>query len=108
MPPEDMFFSASRSAKLSEDAKMRTSAMETNRCRKVTATSIGIPWVGSSTSSSLFGEVADARRGSSPPQAMIRLSASWEMRWTVLTTKIAFSALFTKSNTDLVVLERQT
>ena len=41
--PEDMFFSASRSAKLSEDAKMRTSAMETNRCKKVTATSIGIP-----------------------------------------------------------------
>jgi hypothetical protein len=39
---------------------------------------------------------------------MIRLSASCEMRWTVLTTKIAFSALFTKSSTDLVVLERQT
>ena len=34
-----MFFSASRSAKLREDAKIRTSAMDTNRCKKVTATS---------------------------------------------------------------------
>jgi hypothetical protein len=33
---------------------MRTSAMATNLCRKVTATSIGIPWVGSSTSSSFW------------------------------------------------------
>ena len=49
-----------------------------------------------------FGEVAEARSGNNPPQAIIRLSASWEIRCTVLTTKIAFSLLFTKSSTDLV------
>lgn len=48
-----MFFSASSSPKLSELAKMRTSAMFTSRCRNDTATSIGIPCVGSITSSSL-------------------------------------------------------
>ena len=52
MPPEDMFFSASRSAKLRLEAKTRTSAIMTRRCRNVIATSIGIPCVGSSTSSS--------------------------------------------------------
>lgn len=49
-----------------------------------------------------FGEVADARSGRSPPQAMIKLSANCEIRCTVFTTKIAFSLLFTKSNTDFV------
>ena len=52
MPPEDMFFSASRSAKLRLEAKTRTSAIMTRRCRNVIATSIGMPCVGSSTSSS--------------------------------------------------------
>lgn len=27
-----------------------------------------------------FGEVAEARSGNNPPQAIIRLSASWEIR----------------------------
>ena len=49
-----------------------------------------------------FGEVADANKGSNPPQAMIKLSANCEIRCTVLTTKIAFSPLLTKSKTDLV------
>lgn len=49
-----------------------------------------------------LGEVAEARRGKRPPQAMIRLSASWEMRCTVFTTNMAFSLLFTKSSTLLV------
>jgi hypothetical protein len=49
-----------------------------------------------------FGEVADASKGSSPPQAIMRLSASCEIRWTVFTTKMAFSLLFTKSRTDFV------
>ena len=47
-----MFFSASRSAKLSEDAKIRTSAITTSLWRKEMATSMGIPCVGSSTSNS--------------------------------------------------------
>ena len=55
-----------------------------------------------------MGDVAEASRGSRPPQAMMRLSASCEMRWTVLTTKMPFSVLFTKSRTDLVEWERQT
>ena len=54
IPPEDMFFSASRSAKLSEDAKIRTSAITTSLWRKEMATSMGIPWVGSSTSNSFW------------------------------------------------------
>lgn len=49
-----------------------------------------------------FGEVADANKGNKPPQAIIRLSANCEIRWTVFTTKMAFSLLFTKSNTDFV------
>lgn len=53
MPPLDIFFSASNSAKLSAEAKMRTSAIDTSRWRKVTATSTGMPWVGSMTSNSL-------------------------------------------------------
>lgn len=48
-----------------------------------------------------FGEVAEAKSGSSPPQAMIKLSTSWDIKWTVLTTKMALSLLLTKSNTDL-------
>jgi hypothetical protein len=103
-----MFFSASSSAKLRLEAKTRTSAMERRRWRKERETSRGIPWVGSSTSTSLFGLVADARRGRRPPQAMIRLSVSWEMRWTVLTTNIALSAALTKSRTDLVECVLQT
>lgn len=36
---------------------------------------------GSKTSGLLtFGEVAEASNGNSPPQAMIRLSASWDIR----------------------------
>lgn len=108
IPPLLMFFSASSSPKLSELAKIRTSAILTNRCRKLTATSIGIPWVGSITSNSELGLVAEARRGRSPPHAMIKLSASWEIRCTVLTTKMAFSLLLTKSKTLLVEWERQT
>ena len=42
------------------------------------------------------------------PQAMMRLSVSWEIRWTVLTTKMALSAALTKSSTDLVEWLRQT
>ena len=49
-----------------------------------------------------LGEVADASNGRRPPHAMIRLSANCEIKCTVLTTNMAFSALFTKSNTDLV------
>uniref|UniRef100_A0A6B0UIJ7 Uncharacterized protein n=1 Tax=Ixodes ricinus TaxID=34613 RepID=A0A6B0UIJ7_IXORI len=52
IPPLDMFFSASRSEKLSEDAKTSTSVIYTSRWRKATATSIAMPWVGSITSSS--------------------------------------------------------
>lgn len=54
IPPLDIFFSASSSPKFKELAKIRTSAMLTNRCRNDTATSIGMPWVGSMTSSSLY------------------------------------------------------
>lgn len=49
-----------------------------------------------------LGDVAEASNGNSPPQAIMRLSASWDMRCTVLTTNIAFSLLLTKSNTDFV------
>ena len=55
-----------------------------------------------------FGEVADANKGSNPPQAMIKLSANCEIKCTVLTTKIAFSPLLTKSKTDLVEWDLQT
>ena len=64
--PDDMFFSASSSAKLSEEANTRTSAILSSRCRKERDTSSGIPWVGSSTSTSLLGDVALARSGSRP------------------------------------------
>lgn len=53
IPPLDIFFSASSSPKFSELANIRTSAMLTNLCKKETATSIGIPCVGSITSNSL-------------------------------------------------------
>jgi hypothetical protein len=46
--------------------------------------------------------VADASNGRRPPHAMIRLSANWEIKWTVFTTKMAFSLLLTKSKTDFV------
>lgn len=52
IPPLDIFFSASSSPKFSELAKINTSAILTNRCKNDTATSNGIPWVGSSTSNS--------------------------------------------------------
>jgi len=39
---------------------------------------------------------------------MIRLSANWEIKWTVFTTKIAFSLLLTKSKTDFVEWLKQT
>ena len=55
-----------------------------------------------------FGEVAEANKGSKPPQAMIKLSANCEIKCTVLTTKIAFSPLLTKSKTDLVEWDLQT
>lgn len=57
IPPLDMFFSASSSPKLSELANTRTSAMLTSRCRNDTATSTGIPCVGSITSSSLWNSI---------------------------------------------------
>jgi len=49
-----------------------------------------------------LGDVAAASNGNSPPQAMIKLSDNCEIKCTVLTTKIAFSAPLTKSKTDLV------
>lgn len=52
IPPLDMFFSASSSPKFKELANIKTSAILTSRCRKDTATSRGIPCVGSSTSNS--------------------------------------------------------
>lgn len=55
-----------------------------------------------------FGDVADARSGNKPPQAIIKLSASCEIKCTVFTTKIAFSLELTKSNTLFVECERQT
>lgn len=53
IPPLDIFFSDSSSPKLRELANISTSAMLTSLWRKETATSIGMPWVGSITSSSL-------------------------------------------------------
>ena len=52
IPPEDIFFSASRSAKFRDDAKISTSAITTNLCKNEIATSMGIPCVGSKTSNS--------------------------------------------------------
>lgn len=49
-----------------------------------------------------LGDVADANNGNSPPQAIIKLSDNCEIKCTVLTTNIAFSAPFTKSKTDFV------
>lgn len=49
-----------------------------------------------------FGDVALANKGNRPPQAMIKLSANCDIKWTVFTTNIAFSLEFTKSNTVLV------
>lgn len=42
-------------------------------------------------------EVAAESRGKMPPQAMMRLSTTWEMRWILLWTNTTFSLLFTKS-----------
>ena len=47
IPPEDMFFSASISVKLREEAKIRTSTRLMRRCRKVTEASTDRPWDGS-------------------------------------------------------------
>lgn len=47
IPPEDMFFSASISVKLREEAKIRTSTRLMRRCRKVTDASTDRPWDGS-------------------------------------------------------------
>lgn len=55
-----------------------------------------------------FGDVALANNGNKPPQAIIKLSANWEIKWTVFTTNIAFSLEFTKSSTLLVEWLRQT
>lgn len=55
-----------------------------------------------------FGDVALASKGNNPPQAIIKLSANCEIKWTVFTTKIAFSLAFTKSNTLLVEWLRHT
>lgn len=54
MPPDDMFFSASISVKLSELAKIRTSTRLTRRCKKVTEASTDKPWEGSMFSSSCW------------------------------------------------------
>lgn len=51
-----------------------------------------------------FGEVAAARRGSNPPQDVMRLSASWEIMCVTLTTYTWFSLEFTKSITVLELL----
>lgn len=42
-------------------------------------------------------EVAAESRGKMPPQAMMRLSTTWEMRCMLLWTNTTFSLLFTKS-----------
>ena len=47
-------------------------------------------------------EVAAESRGRIPPQAIMRLSSTWEMRCTVLCTNTTFSLLLTKSITVLV------
>lgn len=49
-----------------------------------------------------LGDVADASSGNSPPHAIIKLSDNCEIKYTVFTTKIAFSVPLTKSNTVLV------
>lgn len=50
-----------------------------------------------------WGDVAEANKGSNPPQAIIKLSDSWDIKWTALTTKMALSPLLTNSNTDFVL-----
>lgn len=47
-------------------------------------------------------DVAAESRGNMPPQAMIMLSITWEMRWMVLCTNMTLSLLFTKSITVFV------
>lgn len=42
-------------------------------------------------------EVAAESRGKMPPQAMMRLSTTWEMRCILLWTNTTLSLLFTKS-----------
>lgn len=46
--------------------------------------------------------MAEANKGSNPPQAIIKLSANCDIRCTVFTTNMALSLLFTKSRTDFV------
>ncbi len=53
-PPEDMFFSASISLKLSELAKTSTSTMAISRVRKITAVSDDMPCVASMPSISVW------------------------------------------------------
>ena len=53
-PPDDMFFSASISLKLSELANTRTSTMAMRRDRKVTAVSEDMPCVASMFSNSVW------------------------------------------------------
>lgn len=50
-----------------------------------------------------WGEVAEANKGSNPPQAIIKLSDNCDIKWTALTTKMALSPLLTNSSTDLVL-----
>lgn len=47
-------------------------------------------------------DVAAESKGNMPPQAIIILSSTWEMRWIVLCTNMTLSLLFTKSITVLV------
>lgn len=47
-------------------------------------------------------DVAAESNGKIPPQAMIMLSITWEMRWIVLCTNTTLSLLFTKSITVFV------
>lgn len=55
-----------------------------------------------------LGDVALASKGNRPPHAMIKLSANCEIKCTVFTTNIAFSAELTKSKTLLVEWLRHT
>ena len=50
-----------------------------------------------------LGEVAAASSGRSPPHAVTRLSASWEIMWVTFTTNTWFSDAFTKSITVFVL-----
>ncbi len=49
------------------------------------------------------GDVAAASRGSSPPQAVTKLSESWDIMCVTFTTNTWFSVVLTKSRTVFVV-----